>query len=461
MKSKLHFLRSRNILVVLLFIAVLTFNAQSQRIGRLTISCDYARFRNTSASGYIEFYFGFSPSQLLLKSVNGKFEGCVRITVNIRKTQSNEEIIYKQYHLPILLSDTASGSINQMFLTQHGYDLPLGSYQAAVVMVDSLDKSRVDSVMINNIEITQYPSIPSASDLELCSSISSGSDSSSIFYKNTLNVIPNPTQIFGTSSSPVIFHYLELYNLDIDSLYTITTALIDQGGKSIKSSTRQKKYNVRNVVDIGSMQISKLPSSRYFYQINVSDGNSKEIVSVKKKFFIYNPNIQITVPKVSAKAIEFIGMNSDELENEFRTAKYISTDQEKSSFSNISTVEGRREFMAKFWSDVESGQNGRNPIARSEYLHRVSVANSKYGNFSRQGWLTDRGRVYILFDEPSDIQRFPSTDNAKPYEIWEYHHIENGAVFVFVDRSGFGEYLLVHSTKRGEIQDEEWESKLR
>jgi hypothetical protein len=77
------------------------------------------------------------------------------------------------------------------------------------------------------------------------------------------------------------------------------------------------------------------------------------------------------------------------------------------------------------------------------------------------GWRSDRGRVYILYAEPDEIERFPSSENAKPYEIWYYHQIEGSVQFIFVDRTGFGNYRLVHSTKRGELQDEEWERNLR
>jgi hypothetical protein len=66
-----------------------------------------------------------------------------------------------------------------------------------------------------------------------------------------------------------------------------------------------------------------------------------------------------------------------------------------------------------------------------------------------------------LYAEPDEIQRFPSSGDSKPYEIWNYYSIESGVQFIFVDRSGFSNYILVHSTKRGELQDEEWERNLR
>ena len=39
--------------------------------------------------------------------------------------------------------------------------------------------------------------------------------------------------------------------------------------------------------------------------------------------------------------------------------------------------------------------------------------------------------------------------------------VENGVEFDFVDRSGFGEYQLVNSTKRGEMRDDDWQRYLQ
>ncbi len=60
-----------------------------------------------------------------------------------------------------------------------------------------------------------------------------------------------------------------------------------------------------------------------------------------------------------------------------------------------------------------------------------------------------------------DIERFPSTPNENPYEIWYYYDLEGGVEFDFVDFSGFGDYKLVNSTKRGEITDPRWRSYVR
>jgi GWxTD domain-containing protein len=209
------------------------------------------------------------------------------------------------------------------------------------------------------------------------------------------------------------------------------------------------------------MTVTNLQSGKYLYRVRILDGGMNEIIAIQKNFFANNPHIATTANPISIKAAEFLGMSFDELSKEFRTAQYLANDQEIKSFSEITTTEGRREFLAKFWSDVEHGRPGREPISRNEYLHRVHIANERYHGMSREGWQTDRGRVFISYAEPDEVERFPSSNDAKPYEIWHYNQIENGVIFVFVDRTGFGEYVLVHSTKRGELQDDQWQQYLR
>jgi hypothetical protein len=89
------------------------------------------------------------------------------------------------------------------------------------------------------------------------------------------------------------------------------------------------------------------------------------------------------------------------------------------------------------------------------------MANQRYKTYSKEGWRTDQGRVYVLYGEPDDVQRFANSSDNKPYEIWNYPQLEGGVEFVFIDINGFNEYVLVHSTKRDEIKDDSWEQLLK
>ncbi|MDZ7765279.1 MAG: GWxTD domain-containing protein [Melioribacteraceae bacterium] len=76
------------------------------------------------------------------------------------------------------------------------------------------------------------------------------------------------------------------------------------------------------------------------------------------------------------------------------------------------------------------------------------------------GYKSDMGRIYLSYGDPDRIERFPNESNLKPYEIWHYDNIEGGVLFIFGDLSGFSEYELLHSTKRGEMYDENWRRRI-
>ena len=98
--------------------------------------------------------------------------------------------------------------------------------------------------------------------------------------------------------------------------------------------------------------------------------------------------------------------------------------------------------------------------AYQDYMARVKKSNDRYTSMGREGWKTDRGRVYLTYGEPSEIERFPNQTNTKPYEIWHYNDLEGGVIFVFADLTGFSQYTLVNSTLRGELRDDNWQNRI-
>jgi GWxTD domain-containing protein len=75
-----------------------------------------------------------------------------------------------------------------------------------------------------------------------------------------------------------------------------------------------------------------------------------------------------------------------------------------------------------------------------EYFLRVNIANQNFSTLSQDGWQTDQGRIFIKFGEPDDIERHPFERNSPPFEVWRYYNLRK--VFVFLDRTGFGDYYL-------------------
>ena len=425
------------------------------------LNLDYARFRNDDRSGYVEIYYAFYPNLITSDpSPEGGNLGWVVLTERLTDRASGSAVVFERHMMPIRVRDTTQLNAGLTTVSQTGYAIPYGSYTLQVMAVDSLDPMRRDSLSLS-LEIAPIGPDVKISDLELCSSIKEGSGGGS-FVKNTLEVIPNATLMFGVTGHPVLFQYSELYNLAPSVPYTLATSIVDARGQTVRQNARTRSFSAAHAVDVGTMNISSVASGRYTIVYRVLRDSTQELAKTSKLFYVYNPHIQPkAVSSTSLKASEMAGLTFEELGDEFQKARYLATDQEVTGFAKLGTADGRREFLANFWTEVERGRGGFAEITRVAYMQRVVVANQRFRVHGREGWQSDRGRVYLLYGEPDDMERVPNNEDTKPYEIWYYNQIESGVQFIFIDRSGFGEYILAHSSKRGELQDESWQRLLR
>lgn len=445
------------LLLTVFSLAPIVFGQQYRARGSFAINAEFARFRYDSTSSYVEIYYGFYPRLLSYNMVDSVFKGTVLLKTMIRRADSNTTVVNERVLVPVTVADTIFRNVNSTFVTQTGYVLPFGDYVLDVSAEDSLRPAMRDSVSYS-LKLGPVPSTVSSSDLEFCSEINNESHHSKLFEKNSLEAVPNPSLVYGVTTHPVSFYYMEVYNVNPDSTYTIKVDLLDGTNKVVRESVKNQKYSARNVVDVGMMNVSSFASGRYSMRVSILNQAGQDLSSSVKTIYLNNPHIkQQKVNPTALNTSEFAGMTAEELSDEFREAQYYAKSDELKRFKQLTTQESKRDFLAKFWSDVENGVGGRNSISRPEYLRRIGVANQRYHGFGKEGWQTDRGRVYLVYGEPDEVERFPSSIDSKPYEIWHFYNIESGVEFDFVDRTGFGNYVLVNSTKRGENQDDGWQ----
>jgi GWxTD domain-containing protein len=108
-------------------------------------------------------------------------------------------------------------------------------------------------------------------------------------------------------------------------------------------------------------------------------------------------------------------------------------------------------------------QNPNNPeLAYVEFMKVAGAADQQFRSGFRHGFETDRGRTYIRFGRPDDLIRIEDDPSAPPYEIWVYYNFpqtkQRNVKFLFYNPSLAGEdFILLHSTARGEINNPRWE----
>jgi GWxTD domain-containing protein len=101
----------------------------------------------------------------------------------------------------------------------------------------------------------------------------------------------------------------------------------------------------------------------------------------------------------------------------------------------------RKRLWEEFWKERDPTPGTPRNEYQEEYLRRFRYANDKFGVPLTEGWRTDRGRIYILFGEPDQIDSYPFEEDRRPTEVWHYYG--QARRFVFVDETGFGDYVLV------------------
>ena len=449
---------------VLLF-CLLSLQLQAQTThaaqNRFVLNADYNRFWKNDSTMYVEISTAVYPSLTLLKQDSLGYHGKIDLIILIQDTSSGIFVHTDRFNIPINLIDSTSLTRTKSMVNNMTYALGCGSYKVSVYGIDVSNRLRRDSSLFM-VDIIKRPDTVALSDIELCSSITESLDQKDIFYKNTYRVIPNPNCVYGSTTFPLVFTYMEFYNLKTGMTYAIKAQIVDSKGVVKKQHTRLRRFSMPNVVDVTTLNVTSSSSGKYNYEVVLSDTLGNEIAKSQRSIFLYNPNVQSTQATIlSEGSAVYAGFSFDELAEEFRISKYIKQSEDDKAFDKLTTVEARQEFLLKFWTRVEKEELGRLNLTRSVYLQRVQTANQRYRTYAKEGWRTDQGRVFILYGEPDDIQRFSNSSDSKPYETWNYHQIEGGVEFDFIDLSGFNEYCLVHSTKRDEIKDGSWEQLLK
>ncbi len=134
---------------------------------------------------------------------------------------------------------------------------------------------------------------------------------------------------------------------------------------------------------------------------------------------------------------------------EFMTlTTYIMRQEEKEVFLQLTNDRDRAVFVDSFWKIRDPTPGTPENEFRVEHERRVAYANKTYGRGAgRPGWMTDRGRFYIILGEPNSIERFDSALGLVPAQVWYYYSDGRKSLplhfgLVFFQKGGVGEFKL-------------------
>ena len=136
---------------------------------------------------------------------------------------------------------------------------------------------------------------------------------------------------------------------------------------------------------------------------------------------------------------------------------YIISPEERSAFLHLATNEEREQFIEQFWQRRNPDPDSADNTFKEEHYRRIAYANEHFSS-GIPGWKADRGRIYIMWGPPDEIQSHPSggsynrpssegggETSTYPFEDWRYRYLEGigeNVEIEFVDPTMSGEYKL-------------------
>jgi GWxTD domain-containing protein len=136
---------------------------------------------------------------------------------------------------------------------------------------------------------------------------------------------------------------------------------------------------------------------------------------------------------------------------------WIITDEERAAFKQLTNDEERDNFIEAFWQRRDPTPDTEENEYKEEHYRRIAYSNEHFAA-GIPGWKTDRGRIYIMYGPPDEIDSHPSGGTYErpmeegggetstfPFEDWRYRYIEGIGQEInieFVDTCMCGDYHM-------------------
>lgn len=236
--------------------------------------------------------------------------------------------------------------------------------------------------------------------------------------------IPNLTAHYRDSLAACTV-YFEIYpRSGVDSV-SLRTQILDSYGQPV--------YQVTQVIAADSQIIP-----RFF--------NFKKLIHYPGRYTLVIQNLENpSDPEQSQRFfINWSGFlpTFSNLEETLEPIEVIGTPVEWREIKKAS-VEQQPGLLNEFWKKRDPTPATETNEIKDEFYRRVTFCNQTFTVhlMNKPGWNTDRGRIFLKYGEPSQVQKQMNEYRGDTYEIWYYESIQRR--FIFVDRSDSGDYQLL------------------
>ena len=417
---------------------------------------DTKQFYAPNVGNYIEIYMQFVSYSVVFNNEGRGLRAKVLISIDI--SDSSQTVFSDRY---ILESPEAIDSVQDDFYEVIRVQLNPGKYSMKLNLMDvNKEASEISGVI--PIQVEDFAKDTKISDV-LVAEYAYPTDEQNNFTKSGYHIIPMLSSFYATDSKNIPL-YLELYGTEAipDSTYDFSYRIINtKDASEMAGFTKSSTLTKSKVVPVfESVNIEELSSGSYQIECRIST-NSNEILAIQTYDFersnennsmftmenmMLDPAFQASIPEDSVfYFLECLIPISKPAE----IRNIIETLKEKD-------IKNARKHIQGYWTLTAPTNSYESWL---KYKSQVVFVQKIYGNNFQEGFETDRGRVYLKYGAPSQINARESSPSEYPYEIWTYNKIGiySNKRFVFYNPDLVNNaYRLLHSDMIGELKNPAW-----
>ena len=259
--------------------------------------------------------------------------------------------------------------------------------------------------------------------------------------------------------------YIEINDYQNHKYWTNTIELEIQDSEILSNLTLlMKKNNIyRRIIDLDDAEYSQIDTLWIKYQIadDIIDENGvrfelkEKILNLEEEYL----NLKINKENINKYEINFLPIPIQNLSsNHLKIICYYKEVKKEASifFPNKASVEynyqmllnpigylleeedyinymsltenQKKEYIVAYWENID------NPSLLNEFYSRIKYANLEFKSISNKGSDSDKGKIYIVYGKPLDIE-YRISQNGDYQEIWIYRNEK----FIFINRYGYYE----------------------
>jgi GWxTD domain-containing protein len=427
---------------------------------------DHQTFYNSETGPYLEVVFSFEgKSMKSVKTLGGQYIAQAKCNVFISQgTQVFQFAKFNANSTPSLLPKATD------FMSVERFPLADGTYEMTVEVADANDSLAAPLVHTEKIEISHLSEGCFFSDIAFISAFTNTMQENA-FSKAGYDLIPYVSNYYPTSLDGLIL-YAELYNsrklLGKKISFAYALCITDALQNEIPNSKRIIRAEAEDVLPLlQTLDISNLTTGEYKVKLEMLDREGK-VVCTQFRNFTRNKILEDTYTPPSSQDLSntFVAQytNSDSLYAHIRSCLPIAESVERNTIDNVLKnldLKTRQSFMYTFWYR----RNSANPEkAWNDYYKDVLAVQKEFGTRIKEGWQTDRGRVYLQYGKPSTRIVRNNDPDYWPFEIWHYYTTNTGLRdrrFLFYNTSLNYDMELLHSDIPNEVRNFDWKNLVR